>query len=150
MLQGEKSKREKAFRFRSLTEGMLWVRVVLSVWFRDYFGFQDTLDKPWSPVASCLGLDQAELRCSSSSSSKSFLICNTGDLLKCGLLNWPYGEKKNGWDLLSPSMFSKHHSLPLLLIEHWLPHWRSWACGVQLDNHLQIGLRCNFVVLPWI
>ena len=38
------SKREKAFRFRSFTEGML--RVVLSVLFRDYFGFQDTLDKP--------------------------------------------------------------------------------------------------------
>ena len=38
------SKREKALRFRSFTEGMLWV--VLSVLFRDYFGFQDTLDKP--------------------------------------------------------------------------------------------------------
>ena len=40
----KKSKREKALRFRSFTEGML--RVVLSVLFRDYFGFQDTLDKP--------------------------------------------------------------------------------------------------------
>ena len=38
----KKSKREKALM--NLTEGML--RVVLSVLFRDYFGFQDTLDKP--------------------------------------------------------------------------------------------------------
>ena len=40
----KKSKREKALGFKSFTESML--RVVLSVLFRDYFGFQDTLDKP--------------------------------------------------------------------------------------------------------
>ena len=52
----------------------------------DYLGFHETLESPWSPVASCFGLAQDELRWSSSSSSRSLFTCGLID--RCITFNW--------------------------------------------------------------